>query len=192
MQWETPNGEFIGIVGEIDYGVSTSTQEKWGLFPTPRTSHLTPRYARCSVFGVRLTHVLFLLQVALAGVWLYLVPLPKPLFFFPSEVRPRASRCLCTGFAIQLILASRRIALWWGLNHQHMNERSEWVGWCRFTSESRSDEWVKEVEWLSDGRSPCPTSWLQWPRPNESNEVWTLHRYPSPINDSRTQTRDNG
>ena len=62
-----------------------------------------------------LTYVLCFLQVALAGVWLYLVPLPKPLFFLPSAVSPRASRCLCTGLAIQLIRASRRMALWWGL-----------------------------------------------------------------------------
>lgn len=27
----------------------------------------------------------------------------------PTEVRPRDSRCLCTGFVIQLILGSRRI-----------------------------------------------------------------------------------
>lgn len=61
------------------------------------------------------THVLCFLQVALAGVWLYLVPLPSPLFFLPSAVRPRASRCLWTGLAIQLILASRRTALCEGL-----------------------------------------------------------------------------
>jgi hypothetical protein len=76
---------------------------------------IMPARSSCFAELARSTYVLCFLQVALAGVWLYLVPFPRPLFFFPSEVRPRASRCLCTGFAIQLILASRRIALWWGL-----------------------------------------------------------------------------
>ncbi len=30
----------------------------------------------------------------------------------PTEVRPRDSRCLCTGLVIQLILASRRIYMY--------------------------------------------------------------------------------
>lgn len=59
--------------------------------------------------------MLCFLQVARAGVWLYLEPLPRPLFLLPSAVSPRASRCLWTGLAIQLIRASRRMALCEGL-----------------------------------------------------------------------------
>lgn len=57
------------------------------------------------------TDVLCFFQVAFWGWWLCLEPLPKPRFFLPSAVRPRISRCLWTGLAIQLIRASRRMAL---------------------------------------------------------------------------------
>lgn len=57
------------------------------------------------------TDVLCFFQVAFWGWWLCLEPLPKPRFFLPSAVRPRISRCLWTGLAIQLIRASRRTAL---------------------------------------------------------------------------------
>ena len=60
-------------------------------------------------------HVLCLLHVADAGLWLCLDPFPVPRFFLPSAVRPRASRCLWTGLQIQLIRASRRMALCEGL-----------------------------------------------------------------------------
>lgn len=42
--------------------------------------------------------------------WLYLWPFPRPRDFFPVAVRPRASLCLWTGSAIQLIRAS---LCWW-------------------------------------------------------------------------------
>lgn len=41
----------------------------------------------------------------------YLCPLPKPLDFFPADVKPLISLCLCTALQIQLILGSLRIAL---------------------------------------------------------------------------------
>jgi len=74
--------------------------------------------------------VLCFLQVALAGVWLYRVPFPRPRFLFPSAVRPLDSRCLWTGFAIQLIRASRRIALCDGL-WVEWNGKRAWSGLLR-------------------------------------------------------------
>jgi hypothetical protein len=55
--------------------------------------------------------VLCLRQVARAGVWLCFEPLPRPRLRLPSAVRPRHSRCLWTGLQIQLMRASRRMAL---------------------------------------------------------------------------------
>lgn len=92
------------------------------------------------------THVLCFLQVALAGVWLYLVPLPKPLFFFPSEVSPRASRCLWTGAAIQLIRASRRIALWDGLSVSEVRTSRAERDSCRQARELLSPSYPHQTE----------------------------------------------
>lgn len=47
-------------------------------------------------------------------VWVYRYPLPRPRELLPAEVRPRNSRCFCVAPQIQLILASRRMALWAG------------------------------------------------------------------------------
>ena len=79
-----------------------------------------PRYHRYR----RNDNVLCFRHVALAGVWLCLDPLPNPRFFFPSDVKPRDSRCLWTGLAIQLIRGSRRMALCCGLlGEQGANRR---------------------------------------------------------------------
>jgi hypothetical protein len=71
--------------------------------------------------------VLCLFQLDLPGWWLCLEPLPRPRFFLPSAVRPRASRCLWTGLTIQLMRASRRMALCWGLSgHAKHDEGEVW------------------------------------------------------------------
>lgn len=50
------------------------------------------------------------LPITLLNLW----PLRIPRFLRPAAVKPRSSRCLWTGLQIQLILGSRRTALWNG------------------------------------------------------------------------------
>lgn len=50
------------------------------------------------------------LPITLLNLW----PLRIPRFLRPAAVKPRSSRCLWTGLQIQLILGSRRTALWKG------------------------------------------------------------------------------
>ena len=69
---------------------------------------LPGRPARSMVVTVTLAETTVLRNESTLSVCKYMY-ITLQLTCLPTEVRPRASRRLCTGFVIQLILGSRRI-----------------------------------------------------------------------------------
>lgn len=108
----------------------TSHPRSWKLNPGPRRGKLksdittTKQKRTVTIFYLlknqrylRRDSVLRLFQeprrelpITLLNLW----PLRIPRFLRPAAVKPRSSRCLWTGLQIQLILGSRRTALWNG------------------------------------------------------------------------------